>query len=214
MSEGVGTGEEEGVVDSSLLNLSTVVLALVTVALYFYFLRPTTEATAATNDNTGHEGTPATPRRRTTPRTRTTPNKASNRNMMDPNYAAGADGSSLPEFTFVLPGRPLLLDSNSEALNQARTQLQELVNARKAGDFFPIPSNIPVALDVTFHYPSNMNAPRVYPDLITISREVTIGIMYVDNNSIHDKSVRRGAVPTTDSDNPEGSTIFRICPMV
>jgi len=211
MSEGVGTGGEEGVVDSSLLNLLTVVLALVTVVLYFYFLRPTTEATAATNDTTGHEGTPATPRRRTTPRTRTTPNKASNRNMMDPN---DTDGSSFPTFTFVLPGRPLLLASNSEALTRARTQLQELVTARNAGDYFPIPSTIPIAFEATFHYPSTMQGRPGIMDLTTISREITIGIIYVDNNSIHDKSVRLGAVATTDSDNPEGSTIFRITPMV
>ena len=130
--------------------------------------------------------------------------------MMDPNYA---DGSSFPNFTFVLPGRPLLLASDSKALNRARNQLQELVNARKAGDYFPIPSNIPIEFDVTFHYPSNINAPIIL-DLTTISREITIGIIYVDNNSIFNKSVGRGAVATTDSDNPEGSTIFRIRPMV
>lgn len=212
MSEGVGTGGEEGVVDSSLLNLSTVVLALVTVALYFYFLRPTTtEATAATNDTTGHEGTPpATPRSRTTPRTRTTPNKASNRSMMDPN---DTDGSSFPTFTFVLPGRPLLLASNSKALTRARTQLQELVTARNAGDYFPIPATIPIALEATFHYPATMQGRPGIMDLYTISREITIGIMYVDNNSIHDKSIRM-RVATPDSDNPEGSTSFRITPMV
>ena len=58
MSEGEGV--EDGV-DSSILNISTFFLALVTFALYLYFLRPTT---TENNNNNGQDGT--------TTRTRTT----------------------------------------------------------------------------------------------------------------------------------------------
>jgi hypothetical protein len=63
-----------------------------------------------------------------------------------------------------------------------------------------------VASEVLFKYPLGFNAPGAL-EMTTIARELTIGILYEDNDSICDNSVRRAVV------DDEGSTIIKIRPL-
>jgi hypothetical protein len=119
---------------------------------------------------------------------------------------SGSSSSSIEDgfITFVIPGRPLTTNSTFSELNSARNALTEQTRGLAP---FPIPANImAVALQVVFKYPREFNAPGPL-EMTTIARELTIGILYEDNDSIGDKSVRRAVV------DDEGSTIIKIRPL-
>ena len=121
-----------------------------------------------------------------------------------------SETNELPEFSFVLAGRPPLPVRNSQqCINTCRSLLEQQI-ADEVGDFFPIPPNVQVKLDVTLKYPTNINFPNMM-FAIHIAREICLGILYVDNVSIFNKSVQFGR---PEQDHPEGSTTIKIRPIV
>jgi hypothetical protein len=115
-------------------------------------------------------------------------------------------------YSFVLPGHPLTLNSGPLELDQARNLLMEQVHALN----LPVPVSAnpqtPVELHAVFHFPTSVdadnnddNVPVRTRDMLDISRELTIGILYTDNTSVAAKSVRR-ALRAIDGDSDIGCT--------
>lgn len=116
---------------------------------------------------------------------------------------------SLPEFTFTVEGRPPLANG-LEGLSQNRFRLQEQVNALEhgCGDFFPIPSRVPIKLEMTLYYPEGTNNIPGGSSLIDITREMVIGILYTDNGDVCSKKTK---VQTTNAaEHPEGYSVIKI----
>lgn len=104
-------------------------------------------------------------------------------------------------FTFVLPGPPLTTADNQAQLNGARARLSEQIQ----GLPFPIPSDMPVGLEVIFNYPHDAR-PDGAMDRNTVARELTLGVLYEDNSSVCNKSV----MGLTAQEGVEGSTKIRV----
>lgn len=98
-------------------------------------------------------------------------------------------------FTFVLDGTPLTTMSTSGDLNRVRNELREKVQGLGC---FPVPANLAIGVHYTLSYPSGFaNTPGI-SDIPEIAREITIGILFVDNSQICDKKARRAVAETGD----------------
>lgn len=111
-----------------------------------------------------------------------------------------------PEMLFVLEGQPPLEANQRQTIRLLRAQLQEKANT--AGDFFPIPADVCLSMEVVLKYPPTVNRPNML-SLTHIKREIAIGILYVDNYSIYQMAVE-GAVAKPEDEHPEGCTIIKI----
>ena len=104
------------------------------------------------------------------------------------------------------------MESNPFELEQARIVLREQVQNQNLP--VPISANprTPVELHVVFHFPTsatrednnnNNNNNLDTRGMLDVARELTIGILYTDNESVAAKSVRQ-ALRAIDGDDPVG----------